>query len=145
MMWTTDNYALFNLTLKDKAIRIHDMYGNAGEKQYNTDGKYYISLSGSPVYVEEILTSPKLEISEKDGAYAAKVTLPDVAEEKGVVVCAVYSGDRLLEVTSKNLEIGQETVMTEYIENAGEGKVRAFYWNSLLSASPLVPMVEIIK
>jgi hypothetical protein len=138
LMWTTSSYSRSKtINVPNKAICIYDMYGNVIETQYNSNGSYSITLSGSPVYVEEI-DATILEIVDKNGEVVSKigdnkelcVKMSSITEttENGMIICATYKNNVLDLVEVLPVETGKTLARTPYINTENADMVKAFYW-----------------
>lgn len=107
------------------------------KKKYNDSGSYSISLSGSPVYVEEI-DIRELKIVDENGKTVSqigdnkelyvKMSSVNETSEKGTLICATYKNNMLLSVEMKVVEIGAISAITPCINTENADMVKAFYW-----------------
>ncbi len=138
LMWTTNtNSRSKTISVPGKAVCLYDIYGNIIDKKYNDSGSYSISLSGSPVYVEEIDVT-ELKIVDKNGKVVSGigdntelcVNMSSVTEtgEKGTLICATYEDNKLLSVVMVPVPVGATSAITPYINTENTDMVKAFYW-----------------
>lgn len=154
MMWTTNNSASKTINVSDKAICIYDMCGNLVDKQYNSDGLYNIALSGSPVYVEEMVVIPELNIVDVSGAAAtsignntelcASMSTLAAAKEKGMLICVAYKDSVLVDVEAVAVDTGAVSAQTQFLEVQNADTVKAYYWKTTNNI-PYCEMVTITK
>ena len=154
LMWTTNsNNSSKTINVKNKAICIYDMYGNVVDKQYNNSGSYNITLSGEPVYVEEI-EATELKIVDKDGnavlkigdnteLYANMSTVKPVSE-KGTLICAAYKNNMLLSVEAFSVDTGEIFAVTPGISTENADMIKAFFWRET-DNTPYCEAVTVFK
>jgi len=154
LMWTTSSYSRSKtINVPNKAICIYDMYGNVIETQYNSNGSYSITLSGSPVYVEEI-DATILEIVDKNGDVVTEIgnntslcaSISSMANtvENGMLICATYKDSVLDLVEVLPVEIGKTSARTPYINTENADMIKAFYWKEI-NNTPYCEAVTIFK
>lgn len=154
LMWTTSPSGKSKtVSVPNKAIRIYDMYGNITDNRYSESGKYTITLTGSPIYVEEIDIT-ELEIVNKNGKVVSNigenkelcVRMSSVAPttENGMIICATYRDDVLDSVEVLPVETGSTSAMTPYINIENADMVKAFYWKEV-SDIPYCEAVTIFR
>jgi len=145
MMWTTNaSGSVKTIYVPDKAICIYDMYGNLIDKQYNSNGNYSVTLTGSPVYVVETPVKVEVEILNRNGEavyeigdnteLCAAMNVLSAAKEKGILVCAAYENDILVRTEVATVESGAVSASTPYINTGNADMIKAFYWKMANSA-----------
>lgn len=155
LMWTTSSYSRSKtISIPDKAIYIYDMYGNLVDKQYNSDGVYNIALSGSPVYVEETVVIPELEIVDSDGVAATSIgnntqlcaSMSELftAKEKGILICVAYKDNVIIEAETVTVDTGAMSAQTPYLDVQNADMLKAFYWKTANNV-PCCEAITIIK
>lgn len=155
MMWTPGSGNISKaISAPDKAIYIYDMYGNLVDKQYSSDGVYNIALSGSPIYVEETVVVPELEIVDKNGKKISKIgsntelcasmSTLSATKEKGTLICAAYKDGVLVKAEAVAVDAGVMSGQTPYLDVRNADMVKAFCWKTVNNV-PCCEAVTIIK
>lgn len=151
MMWTTNDSDTTVLNTEDVAIVVYDMYGNPTDKYYNSDSLYNITLSQSPIYVEETVVAPELEIVDASGKtvnsignntqLCVSMSMLSATEEKGMLICAAYKDHVLIGTKAVTVDAEVTSVQTPYLNVQNADMVKGFYWKT----SNNVPNCETVK
>ena len=152
MLWTTEASQEYTLNTSSNTVKMYDMYGNDTILS-SENGSYKLTLTGSPVYIEEsedlfellLVDENGNEVKELNGNKIKAKILSDKAINGSLyLICAAYKGNRLSQV--KLNEITQWSGLsyeTEMLTRGDEDSVRAFFWTDELE--PLLELVEVKK
>ncbi len=132
-------------------VKIYDMYGNSNIVE-NTSGAITVTISGEPVYVEEINAMDLYVADENNkiitslsGVNTAKAVLdinPELCDEEECVLAIATYKDNILQNVNINTVGENQKKATAELEVAGADNVKAFVFSDF---NTLKPMIESIK
>lgn len=152
MLWTTETEQEYTLNTSSNIVKMYDMYGN-DKTLLSENGSFGLTLTGSPVYIEETENVLELSLEDENGNEVKKLNCDKIKakilSDKTItgslyLVCAAYKDDYLSQVKFKEItEWSGLSYATELLETEDADSVRAFFWTDKLE--PLSEFVEVKK